>query len=198
MKIRGVISNIPHEHLELVQAEAKFWRLKGLLNLLGGSESEEDIQVDKEDYLEPHGSPQQVSLLNPPPVQKYSQLRFMEIYRLMRLDNQQKAVLRWADLSGLVLSCSFSGLDLTGANLSHSDLSAAVLTNSVLAYCNLIGTDLSGKDFANSNLSFVRLPSQLIGTKFNQTTLVGVDLTKPKMKDVVFTGIYFFIQSTDS
>lgn len=178
----------------LILAEAKYWRLNDLVLKLGGEIEELDYALEvKEERKSNSSAVTNHSLMQYPPIQKYSPLTLMEIYRLIKLSpKEHQAILRWADLSHLVLAYSFKDLDLTGANLSHCDLSPTVFSNTILEHANFLGTDLTRKEFSHCDLSFAKLPQKLVGTKFIRTNLKGVDLTKLKLEEVEFTGIIIY------
>ena len=74
-------------------------------------------------------------------------------------DGGERANLSGADLSGTDLSeANLSGADLRWANLSGADLRWANLSGADLRWANLSGADLSGADLRGADLDYSVLP----------------------------------------
>ena len=88
-----------------------------------------------------------------------------------------------ADLSGADLShTSLAGADLSNANLTFADLSASMLagvdfSNANLTYVNFDGSDLQVADFSGADLSYANLEALLINAVM--TCLLGCPSSLP-------------------
>ena len=93
--------------------------------------------------------------------------------------------LKYADLSGLNLSGSnlsnadLSGSNLSGSNLSNADLSGSNLSDAHLSYSNLSGSNLSGSNLSDTDLSH----ADLSGSNLSYT-----DLSSPNLSDANLSG----------
>ena len=65
------------------------------------------------------------------------------------------------------------GADLSGADLSHTSLAGADLSNANLTYADLSYSMLGGVDFSNANLTYANLS----GSVLQEADLSGADLT---------------------
>jgi uncharacterized protein YjbI with pentapeptide repeats len=95
------------------------------------------------------------------------------------------------DLSGVDLSWSnLTEVDLTGRDLSGANLSGANLSRSNLTGVDLSGANLSGANLSRSNLTGVDLSgANLSGTNLSRSNLTGVDLSGANLSGANLTEV---------
>ena len=113
--------------------------------------------------------------------------RVQQYQEYCRGERKRKPDLRGSDLSGADLSYSnlrrsdLSGADLSGADLSYSDLRRSDLRGSNLSGADLSYSDLSGADLSYSDLSYSDLSySNLSGADISYSNLRGSNLSGAK------------------
>ncbi|WP_437723515.1 DUF2169 domain-containing protein [Sorangium sp. So ce861] len=79
---------------------------------------------------------------------------------------------------------SLARTDLTGADLSHLDLSGLVFTESLLERVDLTGADLTGADLRDATLARARLD----GANFGRAGLAGANLALARARGASFAG----------
>ena len=102
--------------------------------------------------------------------------------------NLSNANLERANLSGANLnSANLSDAAFYGANLTHSILKDAILTNSSFGYANLSGADLTGSDFTGASLFRAYLnDANLAATDLTDVNFMGADLTGANLANATY------------
>ncbi len=96
--------------------------------------------------------------------------------------------LSYADLTGASLTdANLSYADLTGADLTGADLTRANLTRANLSDANLTRASLTGADLTGADLTGADLTHANIGTIFTRLT-TGADLTGPNFTAAILKG----------
>lgn len=152
--------------------EAKFWRMTDLVRILESKKQPRTTTT------------------------KFTMLTFYKLHKLARGDEEYRSVFRGADLSNLVLSCSFDSMDLSGSCFDLCDLTCTSLANGDFTGADFSNCNLRGVNFSLAILRYAILPIDLSGLCFagadfsdsdlRRYIIRNVDFTNAKMKNVRF------------
>ena len=109
----------------------------------------------------------------------------VEVWNRWRTENGEVR----PDLSGLMFTGNFAGMNLAGANLSDTDLSATSFVRADLSRADLSRADLRKATFRDSNLAYVKLTGATLHAYLRSCDLHGANLSQADCREIPLEGV---------